>query len=97
MPNRVSTSLGVSGAVGSSMTMSRLSEASARAISTICWSAIDRPRIGRVTSILTPRRSISVRASRSIEAHGTDPTGDPPVRPRKRFSETDKSGKEIGS
>ena len=46
MPKRVSTSRGVSGAVGSSMMMSRLSEASARAISTICWSAIERPRIG---------------------------------------------------
>ena len=51
MANSVATSFGVSGAVGSSMMMRRLSEASARAISTICWSAMDRPRIGRVTSM----------------------------------------------
>ena len=36
MVNRVSVSLGVRGAVGSSMMMTRLSDASARAISTIC-------------------------------------------------------------
>ena len=64
--NRVATSLGVRGAVGSSMMMSRLSEASARAISTICWSAIDRPRIGLVTSIDTPKQ---VHQSAGISRH----------------------------
>jgi hypothetical protein len=34
-----------------------------------CRSAIDKPRIGLVTSILTPSRSISRRASRVISAH----------------------------
>ena len=97
MPNRVSTSLGVSGAVGSSMMIRRLSDASARAISTICWSAIERPRMGRVTSILTPSRSISWRASPVILAQCTRPSGAPPVRPRTRFSATERSGKEIGS
>ena len=80
------------------MMMSRLSEASARAISTICWSAIDRPRIGLVTSILTPSRSISRRASRVICGPvDTRPSGAPRSRPRTRFSATERSGKEIGS
>ena len=95
--NSVSTSRGVKGAVGSSMMMRRLSEASARAISTICWSAIDKPRIGRLTSILTPRRSISRRASLVMAAQSTRASGAPWSRPRTRFSATLRSGKEIGS
>ena len=58
---------------------------------------MERPRIGLVTSMRTPSRSISSRASRVICAHGTRPSGEPRVRPRTRFSATDRSGNEIGS
>ena len=77
MVNSVATSFGVSGAVGSSMMMTRLSEARARAISTICWSAMERPRMVCVTSMATPSKSISLRASRVICAQGTRASGAP--------------------
>ena len=48
-----------SAAVGSSMIRTRASKLSALAISTICWSAIERPRTGRSGSSRTPRRSSS--------------------------------------
>ena len=47
MPNSRSTSVGVSAAVGSSMTMTRAFVVSALAISTSCWSAIESPRASR--------------------------------------------------
>ena len=97
MSKSVATSFGVSGAVGSSMMMTRASLASARAISTICWSAMDRPRIGCVTSSRTPSWSMSRRASATIPAHGTRERGPPSSRPSTRFSATERSGKEIGS
>ena len=96
--NSVSTSFGVSGAVGSSMMISRLSLASARAISTICWSAMESPRIGVVTSILHAEEIHQALARRCVIcAQGTRPSGEPPLRPSTRFSATDRSGKEIGS
>ena len=55
--NSRSTSGPESAAVGSSMISTRASKLSALAISTICWSAIERPRTGRSESSLTPRRS----------------------------------------
>ncbi len=97
MVKSVSTSFGVSGAVGSSMMMSRLSLSRARAISTICWSAMDRPRIGLVTSILTPSKFISRRALRVTASQGTRDSSPPSLRPSTRFSATDRSGNEIGS
>ena len=54
--NSRSTSMPVSAAVGSSMTITVASNEIALAISTICWSATDRPRAGRVGSRATPRR-----------------------------------------
>ena len=53
-PKRRSTSVCVSAAVGSSMTITRASAESALAISTICWSAIESPRAMRSGSSLTP-------------------------------------------
>ena len=52
--NSRSTSTLVSAAVGSSMIRTRAFSESALAISTICWSATDRPRAGRAGSSTTP-------------------------------------------
>ena len=64
--NSRSTSGPESAAVGSSMISTRASKLSALAISTICWSAIERPRTGRSGSSRTPRRSSSSWTSRCI-------------------------------
>ena len=95
--NSRSTSGPDSAAVGSSMISTRASKLSALAISTICWSAIERPRTGRSASSLTPRRSSSpwtwsCRARRSIRR-----ALDNGWRPIMTFSATDRSGNSVGS
>ena len=57
------------------MISTRASKLSALAISTICWSAIERPRTGRSGSSRTPRRSSSSWTLRCIA-----PPVDPPQR-----------------
>ena len=69
-PKRRSTSTPESAAVGSSMTTTRASSDSALAISTICWSAMERPRAGRSGSIGTPRRANSSAAAALERACG---------------------------
>src|SRR6476619_153724 len=64
--NSRSTSVCVSAAVGSSITITRASAESALAISTICWSAIESPRAMRSGSSLTPSCSNSPAASRRM-------------------------------
>src|SRR4051794_8675211 len=96
-PNRRWTSVPLRAAVGSSMIRTRASKDSALAISTICWSAIDRPRTGCCGSSLTPRRSSSdltwscsaLRSMRRAAASGW--------RPIITFSATLRSGKSVGS
>src|SRR5215207_5113687 len=76
--NSRSTSGPERAAVGSSMISTRASKLSALAISTICWSAIDRPLTGCSGSSRTPRRSssawtrlcISPRSMRRSEPSG---------------------------
>ena len=94
---RRSTSVPESAAVGSSMISTRALNDSALAISTSCWSAIERPRTGRSGSIATPSclnssavRSLSaLRSMRWAAASGW--------RPMKTFSATVRSGKSVGS
>jgi rhamnose transport system ATP-binding protein len=69
----------------------------ARAISTICWSAIDSPRIGLVTSSSIPSSCMARSALRLSSPQRTRLSGRPRSRPITRFSATDKSGNEIGS
>src|SRR3954454_10566071 len=96
-PNSRSTSWPESAAVGSSMISTRASKDSALAISTICWSAMERPRTGWSGSSRTPRRSISAwtvscsarRSIRRSEASGW--------RPIITFSAIDRSGNSVGS
>ncbi len=65
--NSRATSLPVRAAVGSSMISTRASKESALAISTSCWSAMDRPRAGRSGSRSTPscwnRRAVAERTA----------------------------------
>ncbi len=85
-----------SAAVGSSITITRASIESAFAISTICWSAIDRPAAVRSGSRCTPSRSNSSAARWFIVCQSTRP----PVRgwrPTNTFSASDRSGKRLGS
>src|SRR3954470_18029267 len=96
-PKSRSTSGPDRAAVGSSMISTRASKLSALAISTICWSAIDRPRTGRSASSRTPRRSscawtLSCIARRSMRRSA--PSGWPPIT---TFSATDRSGNSVGS
>ncbi len=63
MPIRRSTSTPESAAVGSSMMMTFAPTEIDLAISTTCWSAIERPRASRSGSIGTPRRDVSSRVS----------------------------------
>ena len=63
-PKRRATSLPVRAAVGSSMIRTRASKESALAVSTSCWSAMDRPRAGRSGSRSTARRVKSVTGGR---------------------------------
>ena len=57
-----------SAAVGSSITSTRACCDKALAISTTCWSAIDRPRTGRAGSSRTPRPSNSCWTSACMRA-----------------------------
>ena len=94
---RRSTSTDVSAAVGSSITMTLALNEMALAISTICWSATERPRAGRAGSSSTPSRVNTALASARIWARSMTrpaPTG---WRPMKMFSATLRSGKRVGS
>src|SRR4051794_7765419 len=96
-PNRRSTSCPERAAVGSSMISTRASNDSALAISTSCWSAIERPRTGCSGSSRTPRRSMSsatVRCSAPRSMRRIAPSG---WRPIITFSATERSGKSVGS
>ena len=66
MRNSRSTSVVVSAAVGSSITITRAFVVSALAISTSCWSAIESPRASRSGSSRTPSCSNSAAASRRM-------------------------------
>src|SRR4051795_6030186 len=95
--NSRSTSGPERAAVGSSMISTRASRLSALAISTICWSAIERPRTGRSGSRRTPRRSsrpltwlcIAPRSMRLRPFSGW--------KPMTTFSATLRSGNSVGS
>ena len=95
--NSRSTSTLVSAAVGSSMTSTLALNDSALAISTICWSATDRPRARRAGSSATPSRAktsgrLAFIAERSMRR--PPPSG---WRPMKMFSATVRSGNSVGS
>ena len=66
--NSRSTSTEVSAAVGSSITITFALKESALAISTICWSATDSPRAGRLGSSSTPSRAKTAVVCRRISA-----------------------------
>src|SRR3954468_9503119 len=95
--NSRSTSGPESAAVGSSMISTRASRLRALAISTICWSAIERPRTGRSGSRRTPRRSsrpltwpcMAPRSMRLRPFSGW--------KPMTTFSATLRSGNSVGS
>ncbi len=95
--NSRATSLPDSAAVGSSMMRTRASRDSALAISTSCWSAMDRPRAGLPGSSATPRRLNSPAASRRIARRSMRPNLARGWRPMKMFSSTERSGKSVGS
>jgi hypothetical protein len=95
--NSRSTSTEVSAAVGSSITNSRALNEMAFAISTICWSATDRPRAGRRGSIVTPSRAKTAAASRYIRRWSIRRPDASGCRPRKMFSATVRSGNSVGS
>ena len=65
--NNRATSTEVRAAVGSSITSTLASVDNAFAISTICWSATDRPRAWRSGSRITPSRAKISAAARFIE------------------------------
>ena len=92
-----STSTVVRAAVGSSMTSTCALNDSALAISTICWSATERPRASRPGSSCTPSRVNTVRASRSIARRSMRRPRPVGCRPMKMFSATVRSGNSDGS
>ena len=92
-----STSTPLSAAVGSSMISSRASREMALAISTICWSAIERPSAGRRGSMCTPSRANSDSASAYMRGPVDASPGPSGWRPMKMFSVTERSGKSVGS
>src|SRR4051812_2279298 len=96
-PKRRATSLPGRAAGGSSMIRTRASKDSALAISTICWSAMDRPRAGRSGSSSTPRRCISARVAACVALWSIRPRARRGWRPMKMFSAIDRSGKSVGS
>ena len=67
------------------------------AISMICWSAIDRPSVGRSGSMRTPSRSKRASASAFMARRSIMPRAPRGWRPMKMFSVTDRSGKSVGS
>jgi len=91
------TSTAVSAAVGSSITKIRALNEMALAISTICWSATDRPRAARRGSMATPRRANAAAACVYIFARVDAPAAARGCRPRKMFSATVRSGNSVGS
>ncbi len=95
--NSRSTSTVVRAAVGSSMTSTRALNDSALAISTICWSATDRPRATRAGSRATPSRVNSSVAARFIAARSMRRPVPVGWRPMKMFSATLRSGNSVGS
>ena len=94
---RRSTSVEVSAAVGSSITITRASDESALAISTICWSAIESPRAMRSGSSLTPSSANSRSTSRRIVRRSMRRPLRSGCAPMKTFSATVRSGKSVGS
>ena len=92
-----SPSTAESAAVGSSMISTRASDESALAISTSCWSAIDRPRAGRPGSSGTPRRRNSRSALAVISLRSICRSRVSGWLPMAMFSATDRSGKSVGS
>ena len=95
--NSRSTSGPESAAVGSSMIRTRASKLSAFAISTICWSAIERPRTGRSASRRTPRRSSSSLTWRCIAPRSIRLSPRSGWKPMTTFSATLRSGNSVGS
>ncbi len=92
-----STSAPDSAAVGSSMTITLASKERALAISTICWSAMDRPLAGPDGSSGTPSRSISASTRRRSSRPSIRRPRASGWRPMKMFSATDRSGNSVGS
>ena len=97
MPNSRSTSVLVSAAVGSSITITRAFVVSAFAISTSCWSAIESPRASRSGSSRTPSCSNTAAASRRIRLPSMRRNRLSGCMPTKMFSATVRSGKSVGS
>src|SRR5438067_10846287 len=97
MPNSRSTSVVVKAAVGSSMTITRAFAVSAFAISTSCWSAIERPRASRSGSSRTPSCANTAAASRRMRLPSMRRKRLSGCIPTKMFSATLRSGKRIGS
>src|SRR4051794_8524774 len=91
-PNRRATSGPLRAAVGSSMISTRASKLRALAISTTCWSAIDRPRTGRSASRRTPRRCRSSAACRCMALRSMRRSAPSGWRPIAMFSATLRSG-----
>ncbi len=67
------------------------------AISTICWSAMDRPRAGRSGSRSTPSRRIRAAVAARVALWSIRPRARRGLRPMKMFSAIDRSGKRVGS
>ncbi len=97
MRNSCSTSVVVSAAVGSSITITRAFAVSAFAISTSCWSAIESPRARRSGSILTPSCWKTAAASRRMRRASMRRNRFSGCIPTKMFSATLRSGKSVGS
>ena len=95
--NSRATSVADSAAVGSSITITRASSDSALAISTICWSAMDSPRLMRPGSSLTPSRANRAADSACIRRRSIRRPASSGWRPMKMFSATLRSGKSVGS
>ena len=95
--NSRATSASDSAAVGSSITMTLASSDSALAISTICWSAMDSPRLIRPGSSRTPSRPNSSAASAFIRRRSMRRPAASGWRPMKMFSATLRSGNSVGS
>ena len=72
--NSRSTSGPDSAAVGSSMISTRASKLSALAISTICWSAIERPRTGRL-GVEPDAQAVEQALDLVVQGAPVDPSG----------------------
>ncbi len=86
-----------SAAVGSSITKTFARRERAFAISTSCWSAMDRPRAGRPGSMATPSRAKRRSAASFMASRSMRPNLPVGWRPMKMFSATGRSGKRVGS